>query len=441
MDRASCFDRKPGRQRRALARGARQQGAVAVTVALSLVVLVGFAGLVLDLGRIFINKSELQNAADACALAAANELVCDTSLTATCPTQYLSNAQNAGIFVAGRNKRDFQASSVVIAPADVRFSAVFAPNSGYLSNGSGADPRSKYAMCIARASGIVPWFMGVLGIGEQYVEAMAVATRRAGAAVCDAMPLGICSNGSAMSNPPYKLSVGQWLKSNFSGANDTLDGEFQWIDYQPTAGGTPDLEAILAGQIHYCDAKVGDNVVENGGKQGAKDAFNTRFGVYFGNKFDATTAPPDKTGYAYPTLHPPASFAIDYNSTSKGLPPGQQSAYPNYQAKQVTRTPFVVTDYPPPGLKGVNGTPGGYANGVRRRVVAAPIIKCTGKQNTIKALACVLMLNPMGSQGTGEKTIYLEYLGLATDVGSPCAPWGTPGGTGGTGPMVPTLVQ
>ena len=47
-----------------------QRGAVAIIVGLTLAVLIGFAGLALDLGRLYVNKSELQNAADSCALAA-----------------------------------------------------------------------------------------------------------------------------------------------------------------------------------------------------------------------------------------------------------------------------------------------------------------------------------------------------------------------------------
>ena len=47
-----------------------QRGAVAIIVGLTIAVLVGFAGLALDGGRLYVNKTELQNAADACALAA-----------------------------------------------------------------------------------------------------------------------------------------------------------------------------------------------------------------------------------------------------------------------------------------------------------------------------------------------------------------------------------
>ena len=48
-----------------------ESGAVIVTVALTLFLLLGFMGLALDLGHLFIIRTELQTSMDACALAAA----------------------------------------------------------------------------------------------------------------------------------------------------------------------------------------------------------------------------------------------------------------------------------------------------------------------------------------------------------------------------------
>ena len=52
----------------------RQGGAVLILVAIAAAVLIGFLGLVIDLGRLFVTKTEMQSAMDACALAAAAEL-------------------------------------------------------------------------------------------------------------------------------------------------------------------------------------------------------------------------------------------------------------------------------------------------------------------------------------------------------------------------------
>jgi Flp pilus assembly protein TadG len=173
-----------------------QRGAVAIIVGLTLAVLIGFAGLALDLGRLYVNKSELQNAADACALAAARELTCDPAAGA-CPASYLEGAEKAGLFLASRNNKDFQDSAAAILADDVRFNTALAPNSNYLSRAAGADPASKYAMCGARADGIVPWFMGVLGVGAQSVSATAVATLAPSQVNCG-IPLAMCSKGRPM---------------------------------------------------------------------------------------------------------------------------------------------------------------------------------------------------------------------------------------------------
>src|SRR5690606_9117162 len=52
----------------------RQRGAIIITAALALLLLLGFMGIALDFGRLFIVKTELQTALDSCALAAAREL-------------------------------------------------------------------------------------------------------------------------------------------------------------------------------------------------------------------------------------------------------------------------------------------------------------------------------------------------------------------------------
>src|SRR5437879_12041708 len=60
---------------RSIYRFAREEGgAVAIQIALTTTVLLGFAGLVVDLGEAFTLNTELQQAADAAALAAAAEL-------------------------------------------------------------------------------------------------------------------------------------------------------------------------------------------------------------------------------------------------------------------------------------------------------------------------------------------------------------------------------
>jgi hypothetical protein len=417
-----------------------QRGSMAIIVGLSLVVLVGFAGLALDLGRLYVNKTELQSAADACALAAANELVCDTSIpTGSCPASYLLNAESAGIFAAGKNFKDFQASAVSIAPADVKFSTALAPNAAYLSRAGGASTASKYAMCTARSIGIIPWFMGVMGIGASNVTATAVATLAPGQTFCNAAPVGVCKKTMGTA-PAYGYTVGEWISSSFTSGNgnsgDSLAGGFVWVDFTPNAGGNSEIRDQLAASSSVCGIRVGDNVQQPGQQQGAKSAYNTRFGMYpnGANAYTPQTAPPDRTGYAYPNKSP----------GSPVIPVGT-SAYGDYRNRQNSHTPFTSNQYGVSGPGGnIAGNPITSADhakyGAERRLVAAPFVDCSaGNTVPILGMACVLMLNPMSNGASG--TVYLEYRGLATSATSPCRSAGLPGGPGATGPQVAALVQ
>ncbi len=81
----------------------RQRGAVALTVALCLLLLLGFVGLALDFARLFVIRGELQTAVDSCALAAAREL--DGQSDA------ISRALDAGPAVGNANAVNFQSLS------------------------------------------------------------------------------------------------------------------------------------------------------------------------------------------------------------------------------------------------------------------------------------------------------------------------------------------
>lgn len=414
----------------------RERGIVAIIVALSLAALVGFAGIVLDLGHLFVNKTELQNAADACALAAANQLVCDPSI-GPCPAGFLHDAEAAGMFVAARNANDFQSGTVNIAAEDIKFHTKIGRNDEYLSRAGGASNDSKFAMCTARSAPIPTWFMRVLkNFAPIPVEAQAVATLAPGQTACTSSPIGVCAK--TLSGPGYGYTTGEWIVSKFnggSGGEDSgLEGNFRWVDFTPNAGGTQEVRDQLLGTGAVCGIKVGDEVREEGVKQGAKTAWNTRFGIYPNGANGATPEvnAPDKTGYSYPSKAP--GTVIDIG----------QSAYADYRLKQAEHTPFTQGEYAPTGaaknFSGKESTSAEHlAYGSERRLVAVPVVECGKSPSTVKILgmACTLMLNPMSNGATGD--IYLEWRGSADAPSSPCRSAGVAGGAGG--PLVPTLVQ
>jgi Flp pilus assembly protein TadG len=392
-----------------------------MVVALSLIVLLGFLGVVIDLGRLYVMKSELQNAADACALAAASEL--DGNASA------LTRAENAGITVGTRNLINFQSTAVAITAADISFSTTLSgpggSNANYLTQAAGAPADSKYAMCTLTRAGVPMTLTGLLGSGPQTVGARAVATLAPAQSSC-AIPLGMCTQGAA---PTYGLNPGQWVNGRFE-AGGGMTGSFNWIDFSPPSGGQNEVAAQLTGS-GACATGGGTSVGQSGimGNAVAK-AWNSRFGLYqngAGNP-QADTAPPDFTGYSYTAT----SF------------PAQNNALPDFlNTRRVANASYQGNAATGLSINGSyrNSSPAQLAtSGANRRLAVAPLVDCAGwaASNTVPivAYACMLMLHPIGSPGD---TVYMEFVGMANDPNSPCSTNGLAGGS--FGPQVPVLVQ
>lgn len=406
-------------------RGSGQRGAVSIIVGLSLVVLLGFVGLAIDGGHLYLTKTELQNAADACALAASYEL---TGAPAIAPATF-TRADAAGAAVAERNTVNFQGTP--IAAADVTLEYSDSLTGSWTSSGT-APGNAKYVRCTIQHTGIQPYFMQFVGAGNQTVSAFATATLAPAQTNC-AIPLGMCSAGSATDTPPFGLTPGQWMNGRFSSGGG-LTGSFNWIDFTPPSGGESELAAQLTGS-GVCSLNIPTPVGQPGamGNAAAK-AWNTRFGLYQGS-YNRSNAPPDFTGYAYTPFDWPA----------------QSNALANFRSKRTTFTPYgtsVANGNTISGLSISNAynpvttTAQHQASGADRRLAVSPIVNCADWASSqtvpIRGWACILMLQPIASPGD---TIYLEYEGTSNTPGSPCASSGITGDANSVGPLVPSLVQ
>src|SRR3954465_3797837 len=118
-------------------RKARQRGAVILTAALSLLFLLGFMGIAMDFGHLFVVKTELQTATDSCALAAAQEL--DGASDA------LTRAASAGMAAGNLNKVNFQRAAAGIDTNEITFSNTL--NGTYTKNFTPI-ASAKYAKCV-----------------------------------------------------------------------------------------------------------------------------------------------------------------------------------------------------------------------------------------------------------------------------------------------------
>jgi Flp pilus assembly protein TadG len=413
-----------------------ERGAVAILVALSMAVLLGFFGLAFDLGKLYIAKSELQNAADACVLAAARELT-------GANTNQLILAEAAGIATAMRHDVVFQSETVSMAADEsVTFSqtlgSVYQPKAAI----NGADALTmQYVRCTTMRSGIANWFIQVLNllpgisIGDQAVSASAIATLAPSQITSCAIPVALCSSAVTPAPP-----IGSWAQSvigpgKSGSGTGNLTGNFMWVDYSPPGGGASELSENLTGP-GVCDLPaVGSKVGEAGVISSLAAAWNSRFGIFHGVKQDE--AAPDYSGFAY------TDAAGSWPSKSNAMADfrSRRGAYAGYQGDSTT------------GLK-TSGTVvnSGYlqANGADRRLATVAVVNCDAFSGgstvaPVESWACVLMLHPInnsqGGSGTGSTRMYLEYLGQSNVPGNPCATSGVPAGPDAGGPLVPVLVR
>ncbi len=399
-----------------------ERGVVAIIVALTLAVLVAFAGIALDLGKLYVAKTELSNAADACALAAARDLTKAVSLAAP---------EAAGMTVGSINRVVLQSENVALSTnSNVTFSKQFA--GPYLTKDqfTAADvPGIGYVRCTVSRTGIANWFMQVVNatLGTSAVAATAVASTTQSQTTC-ALPVAVCK---APAGTPY--NTGDWIPSKV-GSDGQMTGNFMWVAY-PGANNVPDMKAMLTGSGQCTLPTLGTQVGKTGNVQSMDSAWNTRFGIYQ-NPYNGPPNPSgvsDFTGYSYwPT-----------KNIGSIIPNG--NAFPDFRDnRRPSHTPYQG------GLsvQGNTQSQSDYVNGADRRLALVPVVDCTALQGSqqapILSWSCILMLHPMEKNNNGimNGTIYLEYRGDATDPATPCATQGIPGSTtAGIGPMVPVLVQ
>ncbi|NMG28608.1 pilus assembly protein TadG-related protein [Aromatoleum evansii] len=429
----------------------KQSGAVAIITALALVVLVGFAGLALDGGHLYLTKTELQNAADACALAASYELT-----GSPIPADNFTRGENAGKTVGTQNNVDFQGGAINAADIDVEFAPTL---DGPWVSAASATGTSRYVRCTITEDGITPWFMQVMGFGDQTVRALATATLSPSQNNC-AIPMALCTDPAA-SAPNFGYVKGNWYGMNFeeSGPTDELTGNFRWIDFDPSnvtpgcsGGGAQELACLLNGAGQCSLPPVGPSsctttspaepgcVGQTGSAQAIGKAFNSRFGICQGgsacSNSELMSSPPDFTGFAYTTTTWPLGRDA-YSGSSGGAS--------NLQSARSARLPVQSSAKPPGTGSATTGQLTTY--GADRRLVTVPFVDCedfTGgapQYAPIRGYACVLLLHPYDKAPGGTVKVSAEFLGASNVPGSPCATSGAVGSATSVGPLVPALVQ
>lgn len=190
----------------------KQGGTVAVMTGLAAVTLVAFMGLSVDLGHAYVGTSELQNSADAAALAGAKELnETPAGITA---------ARDKAIAIAAQHNYDFS-TPVIIAAANIRYgSCPNASNPNIFGRPGSRSPSCTfvdYATALASPARLTfievdtstqnlnTYFMRVVAINTTGVAGYAVA----GHHTYEITPIGVCAVDPENPTSKYTYPTGE----------------------------------------------------------------------------------------------------------------------------------------------------------------------------------------------------------------------------------------
>jgi Flp pilus assembly protein TadG len=415
----------------------RQGGAVMVTVAFTLLFLLGFMGVALDFGHLFIVKTELQTAMDSCALAAAQEL--DRTSSA------IVRARNAGSAAANLNSVNFQSSTWEtqgkVVDGDITFR-----NAAYATT---TDPQlATYAQCQHTQTGVKMWLLPSMGAyagtpasypNTQNVAALAVATRASSQSACP-VPVGLKPKTGSTA-PDYGFQVGEWV--TMIGKGTQVNGQMGWYNLDGSKSASETRNELS--EPGYCGTRIGDTLGTPGAQTTVNTPWNYRFGIYKNADYDPSVNHPDYSGYAYTAAN--WTNAVPQNAWSGTPAAGSHATAANYLTKRLAFASYADTGtnintgdsitglttnsfkkLATPGMGGQHST-----HGLSRRLVTAPVIDGA---NQVIDFVCMFMLQPLSGP---TEDVQLEFRGNAGALNSPCTSIGLAGGS--AGPLVSVLVR
>jgi Flp pilus assembly protein TadG len=231
-------------------------GAVAVIVAVAMVGLLGAVALAVDAGSLYSERAQLQNGADASALAIAQACAADSaSTTCVAPTSAAQSLANANTVAGSADVRSVSVSgSTATVTLGKTVPTSFAAALGIMSDDVGASATASWGS-VASGPAAVP---------------LTFAT-----CVFQSVPLGTAMD-------LYEHAIGDSSQSCTDAHNGSnLPGGFGWLD-DPT--GTCNLASVVTGQSFTAGSRTGNSI---------SGACQTLFAKYLGKTvllpvFDST---------------------------------------------------------------------------------------------------------------------------------------------------------
>ena len=309
-------------------RPASERGSVMIMTAILMAGIILAVGLCIDVARVYMVRTELQNAADAAALAAARELDSGAGGIQDAVTRATTIVNNYG----------FNDAVVNVQAVDVQF-GVNLNQDPYVSAATAqANPTNYRFVKVTTQSVTTPMLFAARVLGANRTESRtAVAGMSVGVnTICDFFPFAVALNDSDTTDTGFTLPAPNTVMTlNFvqgNGNSMTLKNKDYIIIEVPEISGNGAKETIrLAAGVTSACLSLNQNVqfhatpssnVNNGPRQ-IVDGSSTRFNIYANGpgQLNATDFPPDSN------IGSPLSYDQYKNRTSVTPPspngPGQ----------------------------------------------------------------------------------------------------------------------
>ncbi len=369
-----------------------QKGSIIPTVAISMLAIMGMAGLVLDASHLFASKTRLQNVIDSTTLAAATVL--DQTRSQATAREAARKVFDETIAQPGNGVLQdlgLDATNLVIQFSDTRNPFIASPAA------------TRYARLRINPGTVEidTLMMNIVGVDSLELSGSAVAGPSPGlGVVCNITPALVCGdsfvppNGSGMFG--YNFGDQVTLALGDKQNNNVGPGNYQLLSVDENAKGGNAIRDYMAGGYTGCISSTETIETKPGKTKGPlSQGINTRFGIYSG-PVSSDEFPPDLVNDA------------------------GAAGYPDSYAEYVQD--YRMKNYDDP-LDGI----------AKRRVVNVAFGSCNGTVNgrgdvPILGFGCVFLIKPMGNSGALEGELVRE-----------CKSGGIPGPAPIDGPGIHTI--
>ena len=284
-------------RRRLFGTGADNSAAVAPIVALSMFALIGAGGIAFDYARFATLDTEMQQAADQAALAAATQLDRADGARERARDAITSDDKDRLAENLTRFANDDDDDNAAVEIETITFCSEFddsiqdnAAACEEIDDGDDeGDAQARFVIVTTKIRAANYALTPIVGAFAGNVAATAVAGVES--SICNVAPLLVCAPSDDF---PTDADIGKGIILKTAGGNAWAPGNYGYLDF---GNGNPAvLNALLGNGLNGCQS-TDDNQTEPGNKN-ATDAINTRMDVYAGNnKNDAANCVPS-TGVA-----------------------------------------------------------------------------------------------------------------------------------------------